>query len=160
VRLGVEGAAAVTEAFDAIIASAKAYAPAAKINGVLVQEMARPGVELMLGVIRDPVFGPIVAVGLGGILVEVLKDIAYRVAPVTPLEANDMLDELRGKKLLEGVRGMAARDREAVVDAIVRLSWFAADFAQDIAELDINPVMVYENGAGLRVLDALIVRAT
>jgi acetyltransferase len=120
VRLGVEGAASITEAFDAIIASAKAYAPNAKINGVLVQEMAKPGVELMLGVIRDPVFGPIVAVGLGGIFVEVLKDIAYRVAPVTPLQASEMLDELRGKKLLEGVRGTAPRDREAVVDAIVR----------------------------------------
>ena len=158
VKLGVEGRAAIGEAFDAIMKSAKAYAPAAKLNGVLVQEMAKPGVELMLGVIRDPVFGPVVAVGLGGIFVEVLKDISYRAAPVTPVQAREMLDELRGKKLLEGVRGMPARDRDAVVDAIVRLSWFAADFRDEVAELDINPVMVYEQGAGLRVLDALIVR--
>ena len=160
VRLGVEGAAAITEAYEAIVKSAKQYAPLAKINGVLVQEMARSGVELMLGVIRDPVFGPIVAVGLGGIFVEVLKDIAYRAAPVTPLQANEMLDELRGVKLLAGVRGMSARDRDAVVDAMVRLSWFAHDFSNDIAEMDINPLMVYESGAGARVLDALIVRSS
>jgi acetate---CoA ligase (ADP-forming) len=158
VRLSVEGAAAINEAYEAIVKSAKLYAPRAKINGVLVQEMARPGVELMLGVIRDPVFGPIVVAGLGGIFVEVLKDIAYRAAPVTPVQANEMLDELRGVKLLAGVRGMSARDRDAVVEAIVRLSWFAHDFRNDIAEMDINPLMVYEDGAGARVLDALIVR--
>jgi len=158
VRLSVEGAVAIAEAFEAIVKSARQYAPQAKINGVLVQEMARPGVEMMLGVIRDPVFGPIVVVGLGGIFVEVLKDIAYRAAPVTPMQANEMLDELRGVKLLAGVRGMSVRDRDAVVDAIVRLSWFAHDFRNDISEMDINPLMVYEQGAGARVLDALIVR--
>ncbi len=159
VRIGVAGAEAVTEAFESIVKSATAHAPQARINGVLVQEMAQPGVEMMLGVVMDPVFGPIVAAGLGGIHVEVLKDIAYRAAPVTHQQANDMLGELRGVKLLSGVRGMSARDRNAVVDAIVRLSWFAHDFRHEIAELDINPLMVYENGAGGRVLDALIVRA-
>ena len=159
VRLSLEGGAAIAEGFDAIMDSAKHYAPQARINGVLVQEMARPGVELMLGVIRDPVFGPIVVAGLGGIHVEVLKDIAYRAAPVTPRQAGEMLNELRGVKLLDGVRGMAARDRAAVVDAIVRLSWFAHDFKDAIAEMDINPLMVYQQGAGARVLDALIVRA-
>jgi hypothetical protein len=89
----------------------------------------------------------------------VLKDIAYRTAPVTPRQAGAMLDELRGASLLTGVRGMVARDREALIDAIVRLSWFAHDFSNDIAELDINPLMVYEQGAGARVLDALLVRA-
>lgn len=158
IRLGVEGKQAVTENFDAIIKSARQYAPQAKINGVLVQEMAHAGVEMMLGVINDPVFGPIVVAGMGGIHVEVLKDVAYRVAPVTPKQANDMLDELRAVRLLAGVRGMAARDRDAVVDAIVRLSWFAHDFSDQISELDINPLMVYEHGAGVRVLDALIVR--
>ena len=159
IRLGVEGAAAVKEAFEAIVQSAQHYAPQAQINGVLVQEMARAGVEMMLGVIMDPVFGPIVVTGLGGIHVEVLKDVAYRAAPVTPRQANEMLDELRGVKLLAGVRGMTARDRDAVVDAIVRLSWFAHDFRHEISEMDINPLMVYEKGAGARVLDALIIRA-
>jgi acyl-CoA synthetase (NDP forming) len=159
IHLGIEGAPAVAASFEAIVQSAQQYAPRAKINGVLVQEMARPGVEMMLGVLRDPVFGPIIAAGLGGIHVEVLKDIAYRTAPVTPRQAGAMLDELRGAALLAGVRGMVARDREALIDAIVRLSWFAHDFANDIAELDINPLMVYERGAGVRVLDALLVRA-
>jgi acyl-CoA synthetase (NDP forming) len=158
IRLGVEGGPAITQSFEAIVQSATQYAPQAKINGVLVQEMARPGVEMMLGVLRDPVFGPIIAAGLGGIHVEVLKDIAYRTAPVTPRQAGEMLDELRGAALLAGVRGMAARDREVLIDAIVRLSWFAHDFTNDIAELDINPLMVYERGAGARVLDALLVR--
>jgi acetyltransferase len=159
VRLGVEGQQAVMENFEAIIKAAKQYAPQARINGVLVQEMARSGVEMMLGVIHDPVFGPIIVAGLGGIHVEVLRDIAYRAVPVSHKQAGSMLDELRGVKLLAGVRGMSTRDRDAVVDAIVRLSWFAQDFRNDIAEMDINPLMVYERGAGARVLDALIVRA-
>ena len=159
VRLGVQGAAAVSAGFEAIVASAKQYAPHARINGVLVQPMARPGVEMMLGVIRDPVFGPIIVAGLGGIYVEVLKDIAFRAAPVTPRQAGEMLDELRGKKLLDGVRGMAARDRGAVIDAIVRLSWFAHDFKHEIAEMDINPLMVYEQDGGVQVLDALVIRS-
>ena len=157
IRLGVtaEGAG---QAFDEVMAAARAYAPTAKINGVLVQEMAPKGVEMMLGVINDPIFGPMIAVGLGGIYVEVLKDIAYRAAPVTPGQAAGMLDELRSKKLLDGVRGMLPRDRGALIDAIVRLSWFAYDFRNEVAELDVNPVIVLEDGAGAKIVDALIVR--
>jgi acetyltransferase len=157
-RLGVQGEEAVRVAYAQVVEAARRYAPDAKVNGVLVQEMAPRGVEMMLGVIRDPVFGPIVAAGLGGVHVEVLKDIAYRVAPVTRGQAGDMLAELRGVRLLDGVRGMAPRDRGALVDLIVRLSWLAHDFREEIAELDINPVIVLEQGAGARVVDALIVR--
>jgi acetate---CoA ligase (ADP-forming) len=101
----------------------------------------------------------VIVVGLGGIYVEVLKDVAYRAAPVSAIQAGDMLRELRSAKLLEGVRGMAPRDTEALVDLIVRLSWFAHDFSEDIAELDLNPVVVLERGAGARVVDALLIRS-
>ena len=146
------------QAFADVTQAARQFNPKAAINGVLVQEMGRRGVEMMLGVVRDPVFGPVVAAGLGGIHVEVLRDIAYRVAPVTPLEAQRMLAELRGYKLLEGVRGAPPADIGALADAIVRLSWFAHDLADAIAEIDFNPLFVFERGAGVQALDALIVR--
>lgn len=157
IRLGVMGDDPVGTAYDEVMAAAKRYAPHARIHGVLVQEMVPTGLEMMMGCLRDPVFGPVVAVGLGGIHVEVLKDVAYRAAPVTHLEALDMLNGLRAAKLLHGVRGAAPRDIETVADLVVRLSWFAHDFQNEVAELDVNPVVVLEQGA--RVVDALIVRA-
>jgi acetate---CoA ligase (ADP-forming) len=159
IRLNVAGDDQVRNAYAEVISAAGRHAPAARLNGVLVQEMAPAGVEMMLGVVADPVFGPIVAVGLGGIYVEVLKDVAYRAAPVTAHQAAEMLGELRSAKILDSVRGMPARDREALIDLIARLSWFAHDFRGEIAELDLNPVIVLERGAGARVVDALIVRA-
>jgi len=156
IRLGLTGREAITRAYDEVVAAARRYAPGARINGVLVQEMAQPGVELMLGVIRDPTFGPVVAVGIGGIHVEVLRDMAYRVAPVNHLDAAAMLRELRGYRLLEGVRGQPRCDIDAVCDLLVRLSWLAVDLGDVIAELDINPLVVHETGA--LVVDALVVR--
>ena len=158
IRLNVIGDGQVRNAYEEVMRAARRYAPAARLNGVLVQEMAPAGVEMMLGIVADPVFGPIVAVGLGGIYVEVLKDVAYRAAPVTPHQAVEMLGELRSAKILDGVRGMPARDREALIDLIVRLSWLAHDFREEIAELDLNPVIVLERGAGTRIVDTLIVR--
>ena len=159
IRLGVEGDDRVRQAHADVVAAAKRYAPNATVNGVLVQEMVPTGLEMMLGVIRDAVFGPVIAVGLGGIHVEVLRDVSYRIAPVTADEAAKMLRELKGYKLLEGVRGAAARDIDALAAAIVRLSWFAHDFASEIAELDINPLIVFERGAGVKAVDALLVRS-
>ena len=159
VRVGLQDGHAIRAAYADVMAAARRYAPEAHLNGVLVQEMVPRGLELMLGVVADPVFGPVVAAGLGGIHVEVLRDVSYRVAPVTPAEAQAMLRELRGYALLEGVRAMPARDIECVVDLIVRLSWLAHDLRDEIAELDINPLVVFERGAGARVVDALIVRA-
>ena len=158
IRLGMEGDDRVRNAYSEVMSAARGYAPEATLNGVLVQAMAPKGVEMMLGVVSDPAFGPVVAAGLGGIYVEVLKDVAYRAAPVTPRQAAEMLSELRSAKLLDGVRGMAPRDKETLIDLIVRLSWFARDFREEIAELDLNPVIVLERGAGARVVDALIVR--
>ncbi len=105
IRLNVSGDDAVRAAFDDVLAAARSYAPEARLNGVLVQEMAPKGVELIVGAVRDPIFGPVVMVGLGGIYVEVLKDVAYRAAPVSAAHAGDMLNELRSARLLEGVRG-------------------------------------------------------
>ncbi|MFO0521398.1 MAG: acetate--CoA ligase family protein [bacterium] len=157
IRLGVSGEAAVREAFAAIVASARRFRPQARIDGVLVQEMAGAGLEMLLGSGDDPVFGPVVVAGLGGIHVEVLDDIAFGVAPVSAHEAGRMLRGLRGYRLLEGVRGAAPRDIEAMRDAIVRLSWLAFEQRPAIAELDINPLVLFERGAGAKVVDALIV---
>ena len=158
-KLGLRGDDAVRSGYAEVMEAAVKHVPGARINGVLVQEMVPPGVEMMLGIICDPVFGPVVACGLGGIHIEVLRDVSYRVAPVTPTDARAMLGELRGYKILEGVRGMPRRDVDCLCDLIVRLSWFAHDFRGAVTEVDINPLVVLPSGSGARVVDALIVRA-
>ena len=158
IRLGVEGAAAIRRAYDDVVAAAQRYDPAARIGGVLVQEMAPAGVEVMLGIASDPTFGAVIVAGLGGIHVEVLRDVAYRIPPLTADDAHAMLRELRAYALLEGVRGAPARDLAALCDTIVRLSWLAVDLGESLAEVDINPLIVLEDGAGVRVVDALIIR--
>jgi acetyltransferase len=154
VRLGVapEDAAA---AYESIMQAARTYKADADLNGVLVQEMVKPGVEMMLGIAPDPVFGPVIVAGLGGILVEVLRDVTHRIPPIDADEARAMLDGLRGAPILHGVRGAAPRDIDALVDAIVRLSWLAFDLPE-IVELDINPLIVGANGEGACVVDALV----
>lgn len=158
VRLNVEGEAAVRAAYDDILKAATNHAPGAKLDGALVQEMAPSGVEMMLGVTRDITFGAVVSVALGGVHVEVLKDIAHGIAPLTLDDARHMVDSLAGRKLLDGVRGSPACDVDALCEAIVRLAWFARDVGADIAELDINPVIVLPRGQGVIVVDALIVK--
>jgi len=154
VHLGVapEDAAA---AFESIMQAARAYKPDAKLNGVVVQEMVKPGVEMMLGIAPDPVFGSVVVAGLGGILVEVLRDVAHRIPPIDADEVRAMLDGLRGAPILRGVRGAAPRDLDALVDAIVRLSWLAFDLPE-ISELDINPLILGAVGEGACVVDAMV----
>ncbi|MDH4149272.1 MAG: acetate--CoA ligase family protein [Betaproteobacteria bacterium] len=157
IRLGLTTEQEVRIAYALVVDAAQRYKSDARISGVLVQEMVPAGVEMMIGVVRDPVFGPILAVALGGIYVEVLRDVTYRVPPVTASDARDMLRELRGYRMLEGVRGKPAADIDALVDCIVRCSWFAHDHGAHIAELDVNPLMVLERG--LRVVDALLIRS-
>ena len=155
VRLNLSNAMEIRSAYEEVVAAARRYDAGATINGVLVQQMAPRGIEMMLGVANDPIFGPVVAVALGGIYVEVLRDIAYRVAPIDAAQALAMLHELRAYKLLEGVRGQAKSDIAALVDCIVRLSWLAHDLRDAIADVDVNPLLVFERGAV--AVDALVV---
>jgi acyl-CoA synthetase (NDP forming) len=158
VILGVSGAAAVREAYRTVLARAKDAHPAAQIDGMLVQQMAPKGVEMILGVHRDRDFGPLVMVGLGGIHAEVLKDVAFAPVPLGHDEAFDLIGQLRGAALLDGVRGAPPADKKALAELIVALSQFAADHAGMIEEIDLNPVIVHPAGAGLSVVDALIVK--
>jgi acyl-CoA synthetase (NDP forming) len=156
VALGLQDEAAVRAAFAAIIGRAQAAHPAARIEGVLVAPMAPPGVEMILGIQRDPQFGPMLMAGLGGIHVEVLRDVAFAPAPLDAADARALLGRLKAATLLEGVRGAPPADTAALVALMVTLSRFAADHAEEIAEIDLNPVLVHPQG--LTVVDALIIR--
>jgi acetate---CoA ligase (ADP-forming) len=158
VALRVEGEAAVRAAYERVLANARAAHPGAAIEGVLVQQMAPPGVEVILGVSRDPDFGPMLMVGLGGIHVEVLRDVAFAPVPMAAEEAQALLGELRGAAIFEGVRGARPADTAALAQLMAALSRFAADHAESIAEIDLNPVIVHARGQGLTVVDALIVQ--
>ena len=157
IALGVEGAAAVHEAFERITAGARAFAPEAIIRGVRVEGMAEPGVEVIVGVSRDPDFGPMLAVGLGGVLVEVLNDVVLSPAPVDATEAREMLRGLRGRRILDGVRGVPPADVDALVALLVSVSELAASVGDALEALDLNPVIVHPRGRGVTVADAGIV---
>jgi acyl-CoA synthetase (NDP forming) len=158
VALGLSGDAAVRAGYRLILERARAAHPGAQIEGVLVQAMARRGCEMILGITRDPDFGPMLMVGLGGIHVEVLRDVAFAPVPLGAEDAMALLDQLDGAALLDGVRGEPAADRPALAQLMVALSRFAADHAEAIAEIDLNPVIVHAAGEGLTIVDALIVK--
>ncbi|AVZ76310.1 CoA-binding protein [Streptomyces lunaelactis] len=154
VRVGLASAAEVRGAFTAIVANARTYDTEARIQGVQVQQMVPAGTEVIVGAVTDPTFGKVVAFGLGGVLVEVLKDITFRLAPASEADALDMLDSIRAAEILRGVRGGAAVDRDALADVVVRVSELAADFPE-IAEVDLNPVFASADGvmaADVRIL--------
>ena len=156
VRLNIGSDAELVSAYEEILANARAYNKSARIEGVLVQEMIKDGVEAILGVTNDPLFGPAVMFGLGGIFAEVLKDVSFRLAPVTRSVAREMVEEIAGYPLLAGARGKPPADVDALVDAIVRLSALAVDLKDCVAELDINPLFVFAEGHGVKAADALI----
>lgn len=148
VKVGLKTAAEVEEAVRAMM---KLPAIAgARVDGFLLEEMAPAGQEIVIGGLRDPQFGPLVMVGLGGIFVEILKDVSFRICPITRADAAEMLDELKGAALLDGARGRRPASRAAIVDALLKVGGeggLLMTHAQDIAEADINPLIVSENGA-------------
>ncbi len=151
----IEGA---RKAFDSVLANAKAFNPSAEIHGVLMEKMARGGVEVILGATRDPTFGPICMFGLGGTYVETLKDVTFRLAPMWEVSAEIMIESIRAYKVLRGVRGIPPSDVDAIKDCILRLSQMVSDHPE-IAELDINPMIVYAEGEGCVVADSRILVA-
>jgi acyl-CoA synthetase (NDP forming) len=156
VRVGLKSAGEVEVAYEAILASVRSYKPDAAIDGVLVQEMVQDGVEVILGINNDPLFGPALMFGLGGIFTEVMKDVSLRLAPIHASVAREMIREVKAYPLLTGARGRAPCDEEALVDALCRLSAMAIDLKDHLAELDINPLFVLPAGRGVKAGDALI----
>lgn len=157
VVLHVSSADEARAAFTRIMDNASAHAPAAKVDGVFVQKMLQPGLEVIIGVDNDPQFGPAVLVGLGGVFVEIFRDTALLPAPFARDEAARMLESLKAIPLFKGYRGKAPLDMEALADMIANVARLAADRRDTIAELDINPVFVYERGQGVCAADALAV---
>ncbi|KAA3621674.1 MAG: CoA-binding protein [Proteobacteria bacterium] len=157
VRLNIQDPEALRDVVADMIRTVSERAPGARLEGVLLTEMIDDGIEAIAGVVNDPSFGPVVAFGLGGILTEVLGDITYRVAPFDERTARDMIGELRGRALFEGVRGRPAADIDALCRALADLSRFAWRERERLAELDINPLRVREAGHGVVALDALVV---
>jgi acetyltransferase len=156
VKVNVKDEQAVRENFQIIMKNSKAYKADANIHGIAIQEMAPWGTEVILGSVNDATFGPTMMFGLGGIFVEVLKDVTFRVAPVTSGQASRMLGEIRGAPILSGVRGEAQRDKAALADTICKYSTMIMDLVDEISESDANPVLVYEEGKGVKVVDARI----
>ena len=145
----------IKEAFKTIIKNAKKYNSKAEIKGVLIVEMVKGGKEMIIGSKLEPGFGPVIMIGMGGIYVEVLKDVTFKLAPVTSKEADDMISEIKTQKLLQGVRGEKPSDIAKLSECIQRLSQLVTDF-KEIKELDMNPVLVMDKGKGCRILDVRI----
>jgi acetyltransferase len=156
VRVGISDATAARDSYELIEYRARKYSPDARIWGILVQEMIGKGRELLVGVNRDPQFGPLVVVGMGGIYVEVLKDVAFRLAPMSRQEVAEQIRSIRTFPLLRGVRGEAPADIASIEDVVLRVSQLVTDFPE-IVEMDINPLVVHNQGEGAIVLDARII---
>jgi len=157
VKVNIKDEATVRETYRTILENAKNYKADANIHGLVVQEMAPWATETIVGSVNDPTFGATIMFGLGGIFVEVLKDVTFRVAPISEKEAAVMLDEIRGAPILDGTRGEAPRDKKALADTLAKYAFMITDLADEVAESDANPVLVYEEGQGVKVVDARII---
>jgi len=157
VKVGLNNADDVRDAFELMVYRAQRYVPEARLWGCLVQEMVPSGgIEVLVGMNRDPQFGPLVTFGLGGIYVETLKDVTFRIAPFSKLEASEMIQEIRAHALLDGVRGKPPADKEAIMDTLLRIGQLVLDFPE-IVELDINPLVVYDDGQGVIAIDMRLI---
>ncbi|MEM0454134.1 MAG: acetate--CoA ligase family protein [Sulfolobales archaeon] len=156
VVVGLNSSSEVREAFNKIFRNVGEKAPNAKVYGVLVQEMVPNGLEVIVGSTRDPTFGPLILFGLGGIFVEVLRDVSFRIVPLTQYDAETMIGEIKSAKILEGYRGQAPRDKGALADILIKLSKFVESVGE-VKDVDLNPVMLYEVGKGAKIADARII---
>jgi len=154
VLINIRDEEGVRKGFNKIIENVKAHVPDAEITGILVQEMAPDGTQVIVGSTNDPTFGPTIMFGLGGIFVEVLKDVSFRLVPITRVDAEEMVKEIKAYKILEGVRGMPPSDQETILDILMRTSEMLVE-CPEIKELDLNPILVYEKGA--KIVDARII---
>lgn len=158
IKLGVPSERELVASYGEILEKAKKFKADGKIDGVLIQEMAERGVELIIGMKRDASFGPVIMFGLGGIFVEVFKDVSFRIQPISLPDAREMIEEIKGSKLLDGYRGMEQMDCEAIASTLMSVASLSLDLGEEIQELDINPLIVYPKGKGIKVVDALICR--
>jgi len=158
VRVNIATKGEVFLAFEKLTENARRHRPNAAIQGVLVGPMAKQGVEIIIGTLLDATFGPMVMVGLGGITTELFRDVIYRPAPVSAAEATAMLAELKAAPLLNGFRGAAKADVGALAQLISQVSVLAAQHREQIAEIEINPVLVHPQGQGVTIVDALVVK--
>jgi len=154
VIVGVKDEQGIRDGYKKIIANAKNYKADAEITGVLIQEMAPKGTEIIVGSTTDPTFGPTIMFGLGGIFVEVLKDVSFRVVPIDVVDAMEMMDEIKAKKILDGVRGMPPSDRKALADILVKTSRMLEE-CPEVKELDMNPILAYPDGA--KIVDGRVI---
>ncbi len=145
VKVGLHDDAAVGKAYDDIMAAVNARQPGARIDGVAVQNMARPGVEVIVGMSKDPQFGPVIMFGIGGILVELLKDVSFRIVPITAHDAAEMIREIKGFPLLDGYRGAEPANLGALEEALLKISEFVLK-TPEIKEMDINPIFARKDG--------------
>jgi acetyl-CoA synthetase (ADP-forming) len=154
VLINIKNEKGLREGYNTILKNVKKHVPDAEITGILVQEMAPNGTEVIVGSTNDPTFGPTIMFGLGGIFVEILKDVSFRLAPITKTDAEEMVKEIKAYKILEGARGMPPADQETIVEILLATSKMLME-CPEIKELDMNPVIVYEEGA--RIVDARVI---
>ncbi len=157
VKLGIGDEEALRSAYEDILSNARARHPDSRVGGVLVQEMVTGGTEVIVGVSRDPQFGPVLLLGMGGVLVELYRDVSLRVCPITRHDAREMLQEVRGARILDGYRNSPPGDTDALLDVMLKVSTMAVHLGSSLKELDINPLAVLPQGRGVKALDALAV---